>query len=141
MKYLSKSFSVAMPGRSPMACERCVWGRGRHAIFCESELPSARLDVIDAITEQAEKEYQFVGIKMRCDPGMDYAAVQIRDSDGRVLAEAVNVGLPCGHPRSSLYFGKYALEEGECMDCGEEYARRLRAESVVDTTEDSEKSV
>ena len=37
MKYLDKSFT--MPPFEPqdkMCCERCVFGRGRHAPFCEA---------------------------------------------------------------------------------------------------------
>lgn len=34
MKYLEKTFSVGMPGQSPMACELCVFGSGRHMEGC-----------------------------------------------------------------------------------------------------------
>ena len=33
--------------------------------------------------------------------------------------------LPCGHPKSSLYEGKYTVEGGECVDCGNEYVQEL----------------
>lgn len=31
--------------------------------------------------------------------------------------------LPCGHPKSSLYIGKFTVESGECIDCGAEYVK------------------
>ena len=34
--------------------------------------------------------------------------------------------LPCGHPKSSLYEGKYTVEGGECTECGAEYVKGLK---------------
>lgn len=47
----------------------------------------------------------------------------------KTIASRVDVPpdiLPCGHPRSSLYFGKFALPEGECTDCGKDYLEDIR---------------
>ena len=53
MKYLQPSFTVPAAPEKVTACEKCAYGTGDHADWCEEWQVSKKLDAIDAILAEA----------------------------------------------------------------------------------------